>query len=319
MICYPIYNLINRKIKNKNLGALIVKTIAILIVFLPIFFVFQQISYQTKTAYIVTKQKLVGGQLVAEGVCEGQQNLMCKLNDNFKRFISEPSFIYQRDRAFQYIEDFIWKMTPNIIFAIPKIIINLFLLVFVLFYSLKEGEGLFERINEMLPLKKEHKQKIFTKVKDVNYAIIYGHVITGIVQGVIGTIGLYIFGVTSPLLLGIVMTIAALIPFVGAAFVWVPVALLKIFDGLASANQIVFLKGMGLMLYGALIVSTIDNIIKPKITGDRAKVSPVIILLGLFGGIALFGIVGIIIGPLVLALTKTFIEIYEKEKHEITG
>ena len=160
MIFYPIYNLINRKIKNKNLAALIVTTIAILIVFLPIFFVFQQISYQTKTAYIVTKQKLVGGQLVAEGVCEGQQNLMCKLNDNFKRLISEPSFIYQRDRAFQYIEDFIWKMTPNIIFAIPKIIINLFLLVFVLFYSLKEGEGLFERINEMLPLKKEHKKKI---------------------------------------------------------------------------------------------------------------------------------------------------------------
>ncbi len=319
IIFYPLHSLIYRKTKKKNLSAMIITIIAILIVFLPILFVFQQVTYQAKVAYVLTKQKLVSGQLIADNLCVDQQNLMCNINDKFKSIVLEPKFAYYRDNALQKIEGFLWELTPNLLMAIPKIIINLFILVFVLFYALRDGESLFRRIGRMLPLKSSHKEKIFAKIKDVNYAIVYGHVITGLVQGAIGTIGFYIFGVTSPLILGIVMTIAALIPFVGASIVWFPIALLKIFDGLAVGDQTIFWKGLGLMLYGIFIVSTIDNIIKPKITADKAKVSPVIILLGLIGGVTLFGIVGIIVGPLVLALTKTFIEIYEKERHEITG
>lgn len=319
LIFYPVHKWLKHKLKRRALSAFIVTLVAILIVIIPVLLVFQQVTYQSKVTYILVKQKLVGGELVPETVCLGEDSLMCNLNAQFKETMSQPNVVYYRDRALEYIEEKIWEITPNIIMAIPRTILNIFIMIFVMFYALKDGAGLFNRFSRMLPLKHSHKKQIVQKVKDVSQAIVYGHVITGLVQGVIGTLGFYAFGVTSPLVLGIIMTLAALIPLVGATFVWAPIALLKMLDGLASVDHVIFWRGLGLFLYGVFIISTIDNIIKPKITGDKAKVSPVIILLGLLGGLTLFGLVGIIVGPLILALTKTFIEIYEKEKDEITG
>ena len=172
---------------------------------------------------------------------------------------------------------------------------------------------------EMIPLKKSHKKEILKKIKEVNQAVLYGHVLTAAVQGVIAILGFYAFGVTSPLLWGLILMFFALIPFAGAPVIYVPISLIMMVDGISAMDQTVFLKSLGLLIYCSLIISSVDNIIKPKITGDIARINPAIILLGLMGGIALFGVIGIIVGPLVLALTITFIEIYEKEKDEITG
>lgn len=319
IIFFPIYNWLKRRIRSRSVCALIVTILALMIIFIPVVLVFQQVSYQAKVSFILVRQKLVGGELLPEEICADQDTLFCRFNTEVEKLLKEPNIIFYRDRAFKFAEERIWEITPNIILGIPKFILNLFILVFVMFYSLKDSGRVFTRIGNMLPLKKSHKNKIFKKINDVNHAIVYGHVITGLIQGAIGTLGFYAFGVTSPLVLGIIMTMAALIPLVGTAFIWVPVSLIMILNALANGSTVEFWNGIGLFLYGALIISTIDNIIRPRITSVKAKVNPVIILIGLLGGLALFGIVGIIVGPLILALTTTFVEIYEKEKHEITG
>ena len=110
------------------------------------------------------------------------------------------------------------------------------------------------------------------------------------------------------------MAFAALIPFVGTPIIWLPAALYRFSNGLASGNNWKITSGIILFLYGALIISTIDNFLKPKIIGDKAEVHPILVLLGVLGGLKLFGIIGIIIGPVILAVFKMVVEIYEEER-----
>jgi predicted PurR-regulated permease PerM len=110
------------------------------------------------------------------------------------------------------------------------------------------------------------------------------------------------------------MAILALVPLFGTAFVWLPASIYLLVLGAAEADQTMVWRGIGLIIWGALVVSSIDNILKPKIIGDRAGIHPGLILVGALGGLATIGFIGFVIGPLILGLLKTFIDIYEKEE-----
>ena len=120
-------------------------------------------------------------------------------------------------------------------------------------------------------------------------------------------IGLLIIGVKSALLWGLVMMIFALVPFVGTPIVWIPLGLIEFISGNPA-------KGILVLLYGALVISSIDNIIKPRIIGKKAQVHPVLILLGVLGGIKMFGFVGLMFGPLLLALLLVLLDLYQVDR-----
>jgi predicted PurR-regulated permease PerM len=163
-------------------------------------------------------------------------------------------------------------------------------------------------------MKLHHQKQVMQQLDEVSFAIIYGSLLIALIQGGIGAIGFYFFGISSPLTWGIIMSIFALIPFIGTAIVWLPMSLILVVQGITTSSSSTMLKGVGLLLYGALIISTIDNILKPHIIGKRAKIHPVLVLLGVLGGLAFFGFIGFIVGPLILAVVATVIEIYEKER-----
>ena len=106
----------------------------------------------------------------------------------------------------------------------------------------------------------------------------------------------------------------SLIPFIGSSIIWFPAALLLIFNGYIQLDNVIIIKGVLLILWGMFIVGLIDNLLKPKIIGSKARIHPVLVLIGVLGGLKVFGIIGIIIGPIILALLTTFIKIYEEGK-----
>lgn len=318
LVFYPVYKFLVKKLKRENLCALITTILALLLILGPMIIIFQQLGYQAKVAYVLTKQRVISGNLLGEEVCN-TDNVLCDLNKYFLQMSEKEDFIYQRNEFINYFESLLWKNTPNLVVAVPKVILFFFLMSVVMFYSLREGRGIFKRIENMVPLKPKHKNRLFKRLREVSNAVIYGHIIAGLSQGVVGIIGLYIFNVTNPILLGIVMTFSAFLPIFGTTLVWLPLSVLKVFEGVSSQNNVAIYNGIGLFLYGFFVISLVDNFIKPKIVGDRADVNPIIILLGLLGGLAIFGLVGLIVGPLVLATTMTMIDIYEADKDEITG
>ena len=135
-----------------------------------------------------------------------------------------------------------------------------------------------------------------------------------IIQGLLGALGFFIFGVPLPLLWGVIMAFLALIPALGTGLVWFPASLILFLNGFFQGSDSLMIKGLLLLLYSITIVGTIDNILKPKLVGSKAKIHPLIIFVGIFGGLIFFGVWGVILGPLFLSMTSVFIELFISQK-----
>jgi len=310
-IFYPVYLQISKRISNKNISSLITSIIVILIITLPLFFVLNTISKEAYTTYLLSKQKLTSGNLLIE--CEPPDKTSCKISNFISKTINDPQTKYYFDTAMKNVTSKITGSISNLLFSIPIFILDMFIVLFVMFFLFRDGKILINKIERIMPLKDKYRKHVFKKLNNMAYAVIYGSIIIAIIQGTLGGIGFLIFGLSSPLLWGVVMIFASLIPYIGSSIIWFPAAILLIIDGYINPESSTLIKGILLMLYGIFIVGTIDNILKPKIIGDKAGIHPVLVLLGVVGGLSFLGFVGIIIGPIILAMLVTFIDIYEEE------
>ncbi len=305
-VFYPIYTFFRRTLRSKNLAALLVSVLVVLVFSLPIVFVANSLSQEARVNYVFIKKILATGDIV-EGECD-PENPICRLEGFLGEYIADPQIKFQLTSGLTRVTDFFVNFAGDIIFSIPLFILNFCVMVFIIFYLLKEGDVLVYRLKRLIPLKQIHRTNIFDKLKDVTFAVIYGHITVVAGQAAIGGLALWIFGVRSPFLWAIVMFFFGLIPFLGTGVVWVPAVIFKAINQEPGA-------AIGLLIVG-LFISTADNFIKPKIISGRADVHPVLVLLGVIGGLLVFGGIGIIVGPVILSLFITFIEIYEAEHLE---
>ena len=176
---------------------------------------------------------------------------------------------------------------------------------FVMFYGFREAEAFIARIRQLLPLEPKLKESLFYEVRTITQAVLYGQVMTAVIQGTLGAIGLLAFGVSNWLFWGAIMIIMAFLPVLGTPIVWVPAAVGLILDGETG-------RAVGLLIYGSTIVMNIDNFLRPRLMSGHTKVHPVLILIGVLGGLKVFGFVGMLVGPLILALLVAFIKFYEQ-------
>ena len=312
-IFYPSYLKINKKITNKNFSSLITAVIVILIITLPLFFVLNTISKEAYTTYLLSRQVATSGQFLE---CQPADKVICTIPNYLADKVDDPKIKYYFDETIRGATTKITGSISNILFSIPRFMIDLFVMLFVMFFLFRDGKIFVDKIERMLPLGEKHRQHIFRKLNDMTYAVIYGSIIIAVIQGALGGIGFLIFRLPSPLLWGIVMVFAALIPFIGSSVIWFPAALMLIFNGYLDSESTLIIKGILLTLYGIFIVGTIDNILKPKIIGSKGGLHPVLVLLGVIGGLKFLGVIGLVIGPILLAMLVTFIEIYEEEKSD---
>lgn len=161
-------------------------------------------------------------------------------------------------------------------------------------------------------MRKKTIKRLIAEFENIAHTVIYAQLFVALIQGIIGTIGFYLFGVPFPIILGLLLAFCALIPTIGTAIIWVPAASFLILSGYFSHNYWVLGKGIGLFLYGLLIVSTIDNILLAKIVHEKAQVNQIIIIIGVIGGAAMFGVIGIFIGPIILPLLLTYFETFKE-------
>jgi len=310
---YPVYKWVKKKVKSKNVASLIVSFIVILVLLVPLFFVLNTLTKEAYVTYLTSKQKILSVGDMLKNCPEGGP--FCGFINYVGEFLDDPKVKYHMQNTVEKVTSYIIDSASTLVFSIPKFVLNFFVMIFTMFYLFKDGPAVLNNLKRVLPLKDIYKRHLFEKFNKVTFAIVYGHIVVAIIQGIVGGIGLFIFGVTSPIIWGIVMIFAALIPFIGTGIVWFPPALLKLFNGLATGDSRAIVGGVLFMLYGILIISSLDNILRPRIIGKRAKVHPVLILVGVLGGIYLLGFVGLIAGPLIFALFVTFIKAYERDKN----
>ncbi len=184
-------------------------------------------------------------------------------------------------------------------------LIWIFVMFFTLFYFLIDGKRFLSKMMQLSPLRDHHEKVLFERFSSMARATLRGTLIIGTIQGVIGGVALVIADVASPGLWTVVMIFLAIIPAVGAGLVLFPIAITMFFLG--SLWQAVFLLGVG------VVVSSIDNILRPKLVGEDTQMHSLLVFFGTIGGMSMFGLIGFVIGPIILALALALWEIYELE------
>ncbi len=187
-----------------------------------------------------------------------------------------------------------------------SLVLNLFVMLFTMFYFFMDGERIIQRIKFLSPLRSEYEDLIFSRFLLISRATVKGTFLIGITQGTLGAISLLIFGVRGWLLWGFVMVILSIIPMVGAWLVLVPAAVIQIILGNIW-------QGIGIALASTVVISNVDNLIRPRLVGHGAKMHDLMIFFSTLGGIAVFGVMGFIIGPAIAALFITIVDIYGAE------
>lgn len=174
-------------------------------------------------------------------------------------------------------------------------VISLFVMLYLLFFLLRDGGSLSRRIKDAVPLRPEQKRALFEKFAVVVRAMVKGTILVAIVQGALGGLIFWLLGIHAPVLWGVIMAFLSLLPAVGAAVVWVPVALYLLVTGAV-------LKGLVLIAFGAGVIGLVDNLLRPYLVGKDTKMPDYIVLISTLGGIAIFGLNGFVIGPLIAAM-----------------
>ncbi len=178
-----------------------------------------------------------------------------------------------------------------------------FIFLFTMYYFLIYGKEYLNKFLFYMPLRTDQERLLLEKFTTVTRATLKGTLIIGIVQGALGAGAMALAGISNTIFWGVIMAVMSVIPAVGPAVIWLPAAVFLIIGGRVAA-------GVGLLLFGAIVVGNIDNLLRPRLVGKDAQLPDLMILFGTLGGLALFGMSGIIIGPIVAALFVTMWEIY---------
>ena len=188
--------------------------------------------------------------------------------------------------------------------------IMFFLMLYLLFFFLRDGKKIINTIVDILPIGDEREHLLLAKFAEVSRATIKGTLVVGMVQGTLGGILFAVLGIESAIFWGVVMTLLSVLPAVGAALVWLPAALILIANGM-------IVKGIVLIAFGALVIGMVDNVLRPILVGRDTKMPDYLILLSTLGGLAMIGISGFVLGPVIaaffLAIWAMFAQEYNPE------
>ncbi len=199
---------------------------------------------------------------------------------------------------------FLASLISSFVLSLPQKVINALVLVLTVFVSFRSGKKIVENLISAIPVKTSYKYEMMDRFKQTTDAIIYGVVVVSLVQGIAALVGFYIFDVPSPVICAFLTFVVAALPILGPAAIWAPIAVFKYLSGDVSS-------AVGLAVYG-LVVQTLllDLGLKMKIIGAKGKIPPLIVLLGVLGGVIAFGAIGLLLGPIVLVIFIELLKVY---------
>lgn len=201
---------------------------------------------------------------------------------------------------------FLATLITNMSRGTVELIANIFIILFTMFYFFRDGETMVARIRALSPLDSHYEELLFDRFSWVSRATLRGQAILAGIQASIGIVTLWICGVQAPLLWGIVMMTVSIIPLVGTWLVMYPLAIVQLLTGHVW-------QGIVIMAVTAGIISNIDNVIRPRLVGQRARMHDLVVFFSTLGGLYVYGVVGFIVGPIIAALFLAILDIYALE------
>ena len=307
----PVYRLFRRKMKPP-LASLVTCLLIFVILFVPIVFFVTVISGEAYDLYITAKDAVLGDEI--RSLMEGsllsnlveKNPLLARLSEYLTGFgieFSGTEFQATVTELAKKMGLILYEQTSAIASNVLKFLVNFFFMLLVTYYLLIDGKRLITFIVDLSPLPQEQDEKLLQKFRDMAGAVLIGNGLAGVVQGALGG-GLFaLFGLSSPFLWGLVMAFLAFLPIVGIGLVFIPAAVFLFLKGRVGA-------AIFFVVFYVLISGVIEYLVKPKLVGTRVQMHTLLVFLSIMGGLKLFGILGIIYGPLVVTGFLTLTDIY---------
>lgn len=295
-IFYPLYRWINKKIKKPSLSAFLICALLLIIVIVPLIFIVPFLVRQIFEIY-----------LHAQGI-----DLVAPLKAIFPKLFSSPAIAntistslnsFTHSSASYLLDGF-----TDILVNTPTILLHLLLILFVFFFGLRDGEKLIEYLQVISPFSKESEKKIMKRFGDITKSVLFGQFVVGIAQGIVTGIAFFVFSVPNALTLTLIATFIGILPIIGPWLVWIPVDLYLVLSGRPFA-------ALGLLIYGAVVITWIDTLIRPVIVSKKTKINSAVILVSMIGGLFVFGVLGLILGPLIIGYLILLLEFYKSKRY----
>jgi len=307
----PLHNWLTRIVKGRRALASIMMTIVIvLILIVPVGGFIESLSneafdfYQkTKNAVSIQKiqERISGHSLWAE-----QLRKWGKMTGiEFNRETIQAAFASVGKKVGLFLYNQLRSVASNLI----NFLIHFFLMILTIYYVLKDGPRLKNYLISLLPFPKEQLEKVIGKFQEMGKAVFVGNGMSGVIQGILGGFGFYVFGLESPLLWGTFIAFMAFLPIIGASIIFIPATIILFVQGKTGI-------AIGFLIYNVVYSSVIEYIVKPRVIGKGMQMNSLLVFIGIVGGIKLFGILGIIYGPLIITIFITMAEIYRLEYKE---
>lgn len=184
--------------------------------------------------------------------------------------------------------------------------LNVIIALVTLFFLLRDGKQFFRRVQHLLPMDREHQERLFKNIVDAVLAVVHGSFVVAMIQGLLAGLAYYFLGVPFAVLWGVATGFFALLPVGGSTLVSIPASLYLFFQGEA-------IRAVALLVWSLGIVGTVDNVLKPLLIGNRLGLPVLFLFFGILGGLALFGAIGIVLGPVIFALLRALLDLYSQE------
>lgn len=306
----PVYNFVKIEDKiNPPAASLITCLLIFIVLFIPIVFFVGILSKEAYQLYLMGRDAVISDQLKIllqnSRILERTNLILSNIDieisgEELNRLISELG---------KFVGLFIYEQARVIASNTLRFVINFFFMLLIIYFLLIDGQRLISFIVDLSPLPRQQDEKLIQKFKEMAGAILIGNGVAGLIQGVAGGVVFALFGIQSPFMWGVIMGLLAFLPIVGVGAVFVPAAVYLFLTGRIAA-------GIFFIVFYVLLSAGIEYLFKPKLVGSQVKMHTLLVFIAIIGGLKLFGILGIIYGPLVVTGFLTLTDIYHSSYQE---
>jgi len=304
VLFHPLHIKILRWTKNRhNLSSLLSVIAVFLFIFVPVGILLTLVT--TQLASLVASSNITISQTTFSGVLETLQQRVAFWMAKFEYTTGlDFDLVPWIQRGMTQIAQTLAKYSPAVLAGTANVFLHLFIMAIVMYYFFRDGQAFFNLLIKVSPVKDQYERRLATEIRDTINGVFYGNFLTGLVQAILATIGYYFAGVPAYFVWGVITFFMSFLPMVGTGIVIVPLMIGLMVQGHVKA-------GLFLGLYGMIVIGSSDNLLRPILT--RSNMHPLILFLSFFGGLAVFGPIGILVGPMVMAMLTATVRIYSKD------
>ncbi len=307
IVFYPLHLRLTRLLRGRSgLASFLFTTLVIMVVIVPTVLLTLLLANESVAVYQQSKELLKG---------EGAQELMNRLR------ASTPAKAWEivmplleswnidiagvAVKAANAVSSFLVSQATDFAKNLASVILNFFLTTFALFFFFRDGSRMVAALRNLVPMEAAHKDLILARLYDTVAAVVQGSLVTAATQGLLTGLGLWVLGVPFAVFLGCATAFLSLVPF-GTTIVWGSVAIYLAVSGSLW-------RALILALWGTLVVSMVDNVLRPLIIGGRAEIPTLLLFFGMLGGLQAYGFLGVFLAPAVIAILVAFVKIYQEQ------